>query len=187
MSAYRGLTLLVTGGKNFTINTPGFDFGRARIGGVFPVTIVALVIVFVVIGLIFKYTKFGRRAYAIGDNEEAAYLSGVKIKRNKIYIYTLGGLLMGIASMFVLSRLGSGNSAMGDTFTMQGIAAAVIGGVSMTGGKGNVIGIFLGVLLIGIVNNALNLLRVPSFWQYVILGIIIVVAVFVSNLGKKSR
>lgn len=187
MTVYQGLTLLVTQGKNITVKTAGFDFGRSKIGGVFPITIIALIIVYVVIALVFKYTKFGRRAYAIGNNEEAAYLSGIKIKRNKIYMYTLNGFLLGFAAMFLLSRLGSCNSTMGDSLLMESIAAAVIGGVSMAGGKGNVVGIFLGTLLIGVINNSLNLLRVPSFWQYVILGTIIVLAVFVSNLGKKSR
>ncbi len=187
MTVYQGLTLLITQGKNITIKTEGFNFGRAKIGGVFPVSIIALLAVYIIMGLIFKYTKFGRRAYAIGDNEEAAYLSGVKIKRNKIYMYTLGGFLMGFGSMFVLSRLGSCNSTMGESLLMDAIAAAVIGGVSMAGGKGSAFGIFLGTLLIGVVNNSLNLLRVPSFWQYVIVGAIIVLAVFISNLGKKSR
>ena len=187
MTVYQGLSLLVTGGKNINVDKNiGFNFGRDSIG-VIPIILIALVAVYVIIYLIFKYTKFGRRAYAIGDNEEAAYLTGVKIKRNKIYMYALCGFLMGFAAMFILSRLGGCNSTLGDSYLMNAIAAAVIGGVSMSGGKGEVVGIFIGTLLIGVVNNALNLLRVPSFWQYVVLGLIIVVAVFVSNLGKKRR
>ncbi len=92
-----------------------------------------------------------------------------------------------MAAILLLSRLRSGNASMGDQFLMQAIAAAVIGGVSMSGGKGSVVGIFLGTLLIGIVNNSLNILQVPSFWQYVVLGAIIILAVYVSNLGKKGR
>lgn len=187
MSVYQGLTLLVTDGKNISVDTPGFTFGRSKIGEVFPLPVIFLIVIFVVIFLVFKYTKFGRRVYAVGDNTEAAYLSGIKIKRNKIYIYALNGLLLGIGAMILLSRLGSGNSTMGDNLLMQAIAAAVIGGVSMSGGKGNIWGIFLGTLLIGIISNSLNLLQVPSFYQYVVLGAIIVVAVFISNAGSKKR
>ena len=187
MTVYQGITLLVTGGKNIKVAAADFTFGRDKLGGIFPITIVALILVYVIIGLILKFTKFGRRIYSIGDNEEASYLSGIKIKRNKIYVYTLNGFLLGIAAMFLLSRLGSCNSTMGDSLLMQSIAAAVIGGVSMAGGKGSAIGVFFGTLLIGIISNSLNLLQVPSFWQYVILGTIIVVAVYVSNIGKKMR
>lgn len=185
MTVYQGLCLLVTRGSN--INLSGFSFGREKIGGVVPVNLVVLVIVFIVVGLVFKFSKFGRRAYAIGDNEEAAYLTGIKVNRQKILMYLLEGFLMGFAAMFMLSRLRGCNSTMGEGTLMEAIAAAVIGGVSMSGGKGSVVGIFLGMLLIGVVNNSLNLLQVDSFWKYIIMGAIIVLAVFVSNIGKKSR
>lgn len=187
MSVYQGLTLLVTKGKNIAVNTPGFTFGRDKIADVIPLPVVFLITIFIVIYLVFKYTKFGRRTYAIGNNTEAAYLSGIKIKRNKIFVFALSGLLLGISSMILLSRLGSGNSTMGDSILMQAIAAAVIGGVAMSGGKGNIWGILLGTLLIGIISNSLNLLMVPSFWQYIVLGTIIVAAVFISNAGNKKR
>ncbi len=187
MCVYQGLTLLVTKGKNIAVDTVGFTFGRDKIAGVVPYPVIFLITIFAVIYLVFKYTRFGRRAYAIGNNTEAAYLTGVKIKRNKIFVFSLSGLLLGIAAMILLSRLGSGNSTMGDSILMQAIAAAVIGGVAMSGGKGNVWGILLGTLLIGIISNSLNLLMVPSFWQYVVLGAIIVAAVFISNAGSKKR
>ena len=104
-----------------------------------------------------------------------------------ILMYLLEGFLLGFAAMFMLSRLRGCNSTMGEGTLMEAIAAAVIGGVSMSGGKGSVIGIFLGMLLIGVVNNSLNLLQVDSFWKYIIMGAIIVLAVFVSNIGKKKR
>lgn len=187
MSVYQGLTLLVTKGKNIAVDTVGFTFGRDKIAGVIPYPVIFLISIFAVIYLVVKYTKFGRRTYAIGNNTEAAYLTGVKIKRNKIFVFALSGLLLGVAAMILLSRLGSGNSTMGDSMLMQAIAAAVIGGVAMSGGKGNVWGILLGTLLIGIISNSLNLLMVPSFWQYIVLGAIIVAAVFISNAGSKKR
>jgi ribose transport system permease protein len=186
MSVYKGLTLLVTGGMNLPAAS-GFDFGRTRLGGVIPVPVLFLMAVFVVIFFVLKFTKFGRRVYAIGNNTEAAYLSGIKIKRNKIYVYALNGGLLGVAAMIMLSRLSSANSVMGDDLLMEAIAAAVIGGVSMAGGRGSIWGVFFGTVLIGVISNALNLLSVASFYQYIVLGAIIVGAVFISNMGSKNR
>ncbi len=186
MSVYNGLTLLLTGGSN--LPTSGdFTFGRDKVFEIVPVPVLCLAAVFVAMFFLLKFTKFGRRAYAIGNNTEAAYLSGIKIKRNKIYVYALNGGLLGVAAMILLSRLSSANSVMGDSLLMEAIAAAVIGGVSMSGGRGSIWGVFLGTVLIGVISNALNLLSVASFYQYIVLGAIIVGAVFISNMGSKSR
>ena len=126
--------------------------------------------------------------YAIGNNEEAAFLSGVKIKRNKLFGYALNGGLVGLAAMISFSRLASANTIMGDSILMEALAAAVVGGVSMSGGRGSMWGVLLGTVLIGVINNALNLLAVDSFYQYIVLGAIIVGAVFISNIGSaRSR
>ncbi len=186
MSVYQGLTLLVTHGNNLPASE-GFTFGRDKLFEFIPIPVLFLITVFVVMFLVLKFTKFGRRAYAIGNNTEAAYLSGIKIRRNKMYIYMLNGGLLGIAAMILLSRINSGNSVMGDSLLMQAIAAAVIGGVSLSGGRGSIWGAFLGTVLIGVISNSLNLLGVESFYQYIVLGAIIVGAVFVSNVGTKNR
>lgn len=186
MSVYKGITLLVTGGANLKI-AEGFTFGRTKIFDTIPLPVIILVIMFLLFYFMLKYTRFGRRIYAIGSNSEAAYLSGIKINRNKIYIYTLNAFILGIGAMVLLSRLGSGNSIMGDSIMLEAIAGAVIGGVVMSGGRGSVWGVFLGVLLIGIISNSLNLLRVPSFIQYVTIGVIIVGAVFISNIGGTKK
>lgn len=186
MGVYQGMTLLVTGGNNLPAASD-FTFGRDKVFEVVPIPVLFLIAIFVIVFLVLKFTKFGRRAYAIGNNTEAAYLSGIKIKRNKIYVYTLNGALLGVAAMILLSRQSSGNSVMGESILMQAIAAAVIGGVSMAGGKGSIWGVFLGTVLIGVISNSLNLLNVASFYQYIVLGAIIVGAVFVSNMGSKSR
>jgi len=186
MTVYQGLTLFVTGGNNLHSDET-FSFGRDKVFETIPVPVFFLIAIFVIMFLILKFTKFGRRAYAIGNNTEAAYLSGIKIKRNKIFVYMLNGTLLGVAAMILLSRLNSGNALMGDSLLMQGIAAAVIGGVSLSGGRGSIWGVFLGTLLIGVISNSLNLLGVPSFASQVVLGAIIVGAVFASNIGSKSR
>jgi len=186
MSVYNGFTLIVTKGTNVTAS-PDFIFARERIADVIPIPVIFLICIFIIMYLVLKYFKFGRRIYAIGNNQEAAYLSGIKINRNKIFIYTLNGFLLGIAAMIILSRLSAANSTTGDALLMSAIAAAVIGGVSMAGGRGSIWGIFLGTVLIGIISNALNLLNVDSFYQYIVLGAIIVGAVFISNLGSRNR
>ncbi len=186
MSVYKGITLMVTGGANLKI-AEGFTFGRTKIFDTVPLPGIILVVMFLLLYFMLKYTRFGRRIYAIGSNSEAAYLSGIKINRNKIYIYALNALILGIGAMVLLSRLGSGNSIMGDSIMLEAIAGAVIGGVVMSGGRGSVWGVFLGVLLIGIISNSLNLLRVPSFIQYVTIGVIIVGAVFISNIGGGKK
>ena len=186
MSVYKGFTLLVTGGMNLSAASD-FTFGRDKIGEVLPIPVICLIAVFVALFLILRFTKFGRRAYAIGNNTEAAYLSGIKIKRNKVYVYTLNGALLAFAAMIMLSRISSANAVLGDELLMQAIAAAVIGGVSMAGGRGSIWGVFLGTVLIGVISNSLNLLKVESFYQYIVLGAIIVGAVFVSNMGSKNR
>jgi ribose/xylose/arabinose/galactoside ABC-type transport system permease subunit len=186
MSVYQGLTLLVTGGNNLHA-ADSFSFGRDKIFDAVPIPVLFLITIFIIVFMILKFTKFGRRAYAIGNNSEAAYLSGIKIKRNKIYIYTLNGALLGVAAMIMLSRQSSGNATMGDSLLMQAIAAAVIGGVSMSGGRGSIWGVFLGTVLIGVISNSLNLLGVPAFLSQIVLGAIIVGAVFVSNVGSKNR
>lgn len=186
MSVYKGITLMVTGGANLKI-AEGFTFGRTKIFNTVPVPGIILILMFLLLYFMLKYTKFGRRIYAIGSNPEAAYLSGIKINRYKIYIYVLNSFILGIGAMVLLSRLGSGNSIMGDSIMLEAIAGAVIGGVVMSGGRGSVWGVFLGVLLIGIISNSLNLLRVPSFIQYVAIGAIIVGAVFISNIGGVKK
>lgn len=185
MSLYKGLSLLVSGGMNLDVYE-GFSFGRDKIADIFPVPVICLCAVFIAVFLILRFTIFGRRVYAIGNNAEAAFVSGIKVKRNRIYHYTICGGLLGFASMILTSRLSSANSLMGDELLMEAIAATVIGGVSMSGGRGSVWGVFLGAILIGIVSNSLNLLSVAPFYQHIILAVIIVGAVFVSNLGSKS-
>ena len=186
MSLYKGFSLLVSGGMNLDVYE-SFTFGRDKIAEFLPVPVVCLCIVFIAVFLLLRFTIFGRRAYAIGNNAEAAFISGIKVKRNKIYHYTISGGLLGFAAMILTSRLSSANSAMGDELLMEAIAATVIGGVSMSGGRGSVWGVFLGAILIGIVSNSLNLLSVAPFYQHIVLAVIIIGAVFVSNLGTKSH
>lgn len=186
LSIYQGGALLVTRGVIVnvpaTVNLPG-----SGSVGFFPITIIILLAVFLVAYFILNRTRFGRRLYAMGGNEEAAYCSGINVNLYKVFIYGIAGLLVGLASLMLIVRLGSSNALMGSGYELRGIAAAVIGGVNLSGGKGSIAGVFLGVFLLVIISNALNLLGVNPYFQTMVLGAIIVFAVIISNLAERRN
>ncbi len=186
LSIARGLTMLWTGG--FPITRLGDGFGYMGSGHLFgipmPVWIsAALVAVFMVI---MKRTRFGRHVYAVGGNERAATLSGLNVNRIKLLVYTLGGALAGVAGLLVTARLDSATPNAGLSYELDSIAAVVIGGTSLNGGRGTIMGTVLGCLIIGVLNNGLVLLEVSPFWQQVIKGLVILIAVAVDKMGVKK-
>jgi ribose/xylose/arabinose/galactoside ABC-type transport system permease subunit len=183
MSVYQGLAFIVTNGRNVGLIGQFQFLGRGNIAGV-PVPVVFFVVVSIVMLLVLRYTKFGRNIYAIGGNEEAAFLAGIRLTVYKPLIYTINGGIVGLAAVILLSRVGGSNALMGLGFEMQAIAAVAIGGVTLSGGRGTVQGAFLGVLLLGIIGNGLNLMNVPNWYQYLVLGALIVGAVVLGNLNK---
>ncbi|MFO1477224.1 MAG: ribose ABC transporter permease [Verrucomicrobiota bacterium] len=185
LSIARGLTMLWTGG--FPITRLGDSFGfmgsGVWLGIPMPVWIsAALVALFV---FLMKRTRFGRNVYAVGGNEKAARLSGLNVNRIKLLVYTLGGLLSGVAGLLVTARLDSATPNAGLSYELDSIAAVVIGGTSLNGGRGTITGTVLGCLIIGVLNNGLVLLEVSPFWQQVIKGVVILVAVAVDKMGVK--
>lgn len=187
LSIARGLTMLWTGG--FPITGLGDSFGHLGIG-VFlgmplPVWIMlALTAVFVVAT---KRTRFGRHLYAVGGNERAARLTGLNVSGIKIAVYTLAGALAGVAGLIVTARLDSAQPNAGFGYELDSIAAVVIGGTSLAGGRGSVTGTVLGCLIIGVLNNGLFLLNVSPFWQQVIKGVVILLAVALDRLNNRNR
>jgi ribose transport system permease protein len=186
LSVARGLTMLWTGG--FPINQLGDEFaymGTGRLWGVpVPVWIAgALVVISMVV---MKRTRFGRQVYAVGGNERAATLSGLNVNRIKTLVYTIGGGLAGVAGLLVTSKLNSAQPNAGMSYELDSIAAVVIGGTSLNGGRGTIIGTVLGCLIIGVLNNGLVLLGVSAMWQQVIKGLVILVAVAVDKMGSKQ-
>jgi ribose transport system permease protein len=131
-------------------------------------------------------TVLGRYTYAIGSNEEASALSGISVRKWKIVIYTLGGLFIGLAGVMISARLGSAQPATGMGYELQAIAAVVIGGTSLSGGKGTIVGTVIGALIISVLNNGLQLLSTAPEWQGVILGVVILVAVYADLIRKKG-
>lgn len=185
MSVYQGIALIIPNGNNIYLQGRFGWFGTYKLGGVVPLPVIYFFVLTVVAYLVTRYTQFGRKLYAIGSNPEAAFLAGINLDLNRIIAYGISGLLASFTSLIVISRIGQSQPAMGISYALETIAAAVIGGVSLSGGKGSIPGVFLGVILLGLIRNSLNILRVPSFYQYVMLGVVIIVAVTLSNLGRR--
>ena len=182
----RGLTMLWTGG--FPVTGLGDSFAFIGTGWLLGVPMPVWITVFVVaFGMILtNKTKLGKYIYAIGGNEKAAYLSGINVKKVKMIVYSLGGLMAGIGGMIVTARLDSAQPNAGLTYELDAIAAVVIGGTSLYGGRGTIIGTVLGALLIGVLNNGLVLLNVSPFWQQVIKGLVILLAVILDRLQAED-
>ncbi len=182
----RGLTMLWTGG--FPISGLGNDMAYIGTGwflGIpMPVWISAIVVLIAII--ITNRTKLGRYIYAIGGNEKAAELSGLKIRKIKLIVYSVAGALAAFGGIIVTSRLDSAQPNAGTGFELDSIAAVVIGGTSLSGGKGTIMGTVQGALIIGILNNGLVLLNVSPFWQQVIKGLVILLAVVIEKFNKKE-
>jgi ribose transport system permease protein len=187
LSIARGLTMLWTGG--FPVTGLGDDFGRLGTGHALgipmPVWIsAALVALFIVVT---RRTRFGRHLYAVGGNERAATLSGLAVPRIKLMVYTLGGGLAAVAGLLVTARLDSATPNAGLGYELDSIAAVVIGGTSLSGGRGSILGTVLGCLIIGVLNNGLFLLDVSPFWQQVVKGFVILAAVAIDKASKAER
>lgn len=183
LSVYQGIALIIPNGNNIYLQGKFGWFGTYRVAGIIPLPVIYFVVITIIAYLVMRFTKYGRRLYSIGGNSEAAYLAGINLDINRIIAYAVSGLLSAFTSLIVISRIGQSQPAMGVSYPLEAIAAAVIGGVALSGGRGTIPGVFLGVILLGLIRNSLNILRVPSFYQYVMLGAVIIIAVTLSNLG----
>lgn len=183
----RGLTMLWTGGYPISSLGTSFDFiGTGWFLGIpVPVWISGLIVVAALI--LTKKTRLGRYIYAIGGNENAAKLSGININKIKIAVYTLAGALAAIGGIIVTSRLDSAQPNAGISYELDAIAAVVIGGTSLSGGRGSIWGTVLGAVIIGVLNNGLVLLNVSPFWQQVVKGMVILLAVIIDKANTKSE
>jgi ribose transport system permease protein len=187
LSIARGLTYLWTGGLPITGLDPAFDsLGSGFLLGIpLPVWMVAALTVLA--SLLTTQTPFGRHLYAVGGSERAAYLTGLSVRKIKIYVYVLAGALSALAGVIVTARLDSAQPNAGLGYELDGIAAVVIGGTSLSGGQGSVWGTVLGCLIIGVLNNGLALLDVSPFWQQVIKGVVIILAVVLDRWGARQE
>ncbi|MFD0693715.1 ABC transporter permease [Paenibacillus sp. GCM10027628] len=187
MTAARGAALLYSGGRPIGNLSEPFQFiGQGDLLGI-PVPIIIFVVVCIVSSVLLNKTKFGNYVYAIGGNEQAAVIAGVNVDKFKILIYTYAGLLSGLAGIIVTSRIASGQPTAGLNYELDAIAAAVIGGTSLSGGIGTIRGTVIGALIIAVMNNSLDLLNVSSYWQQIVKGLIIVTAVYFDSRKNKRK
>lgn len=183
MTIFRGATLVFTDGKPVTGLSDSVAFQMMGKGYFFfiPVPVIIMLVVFGVLYFILHNTVIGRRVYAVGGNEEAATLSGVKSDRIKILVYSLTGMLAVLAGIILTSRLNSAQPTAGTMYELDAIAAVVIGGTSLMGGRGRISGTLIGALIIGVISNGLNLLNVSSFYQQIVKGAVILFAVMLDR------
>jgi inositol transport system permease protein len=196
MSIARGLAYIYTGdGRPFSDLKPEYNYlGQGYLfadpekpmSGI-PLPVVLFIGVALIATFILSYTKFGRYVYAIGGNEVAARVSGIRIPRVTIIIYTISGLLAGLAGILWSARTGSGNSTLGTGIELDAITAVIVGGTSFKGGIGKIWGTVVGALLIGTINNGLDLMNVSPFWQIVVKGCIIIVAIIIDERKNSTK
>lgn len=186
MTIVRGISLLVTNGiPIFGLSKSMINLANGTFLGI-PNLIYYLLAVFIVGVFILNHTVFGRHLYAVGGNEISANSSGIHVNFVKLAAYSISGFCAGLAGLLTVSRITSGNPTTGEGYEMNAIAAAVIGGVSMSGGKGGLVGTIIGALLIGVVQNGLDILGISAYYQKVIQGLIIMVAVFIDIRNSKN-
>jgi ribose transport system permease protein len=187
MSIYRGFALIYTDGKPIY----GIDkaFRTAFAGTAFgvPMPVLIALAIALLAYLLVRFTTLGEQIIAVGGNEEAARLSGVDVDRIKVTVYAISGVLSGIAGFILVARIGAAEPIGGNGFELQAIGAAVIGGASLFGGEGNPLGSLVGALTLGGMRNGLTLLNVPSFWQFVATGVVVILAVLADQVTRKRR
>ncbi len=188
MTLVRGYILVFTDGKPIGIEASKNADILASIGSGYilgiPIPIYITALVFIIAYYILKHTRFGRYVYAMGGNEEATKLSGINVARVKIFVYALSGALAALAGIIVTARLSSAQPQAGSGYELDAIAAVVLGGTSLSGGTGNIFGTIVGALIIGILNNALNLMDVSSYYQLLAKGLVILIAVLLDRKNK---
>ena len=186
-SICRGAAYLLANGSPVTTTNRSFgSFGTGSLGPI-PYPVIYMAIVLVLDYFLLNKTRTGRHIYAVGGNETSARFSGININKIKILVWTISGAMAGFCGVVLAARMSSGQPATGEGYETDAIAAAVLGGTSFFGGTGTVGGLVIGVLIIGIISNGLNLMHVNSYWQYVLKGVIIIVAVYMDMMKQKRQ
>lgn len=177
VSIIRGVTLVMTNASPMPISNAAFKFiGQGTLLGI-PFPIYITLILAIITAFVMNKTVFGRYVYAIGGNERSAVVAGIQVKKVKISVYMVSGFLAAFTAIIYTSRLSSGVPSLGNGFEMDAITAAVIGGASLAGGQGHIWGTMIGAVIIGILNNALNLLNINSYFQDIVKGVVVLLAV----------
>lgn len=187
MTIFRGLTLVYMDGRPISGPKENFAFqflGKGQVFGI-PFQVILFLIVYIVLSTLLNKTSHGRKIFAVGGNEKASFISGIKIDKVKILVYVISALMAVVSGLVLTSRLNSAQPTAGSAYEMDAIAAVVLGGTSMTGGSGSLTGTLIGILILGVLNNGLNLLGVSSFYQQIVKGVVILIAVLIDRKRNK--
>jgi ribose/xylose/arabinose/galactoside ABC-type transport system permease subunit len=192
MGIFRGIALVISEGRSiygFPRSFNDFFAGRIPLGGdiELPIAVIIAALIAALFWFILTQTRLGKYTIAIGGNEETARVAGIPVQRYKIGLYMLSGLLTGVAGALLLARLNSGDPTFGGLFELNAIAAVVMGGTRLSGGQGSIGGTIVGALVISLVQNGMNIFNVPSYWQQVVIGAVIVFAVVLDQLRRTTR
>jgi ribose transport system permease protein len=188
MTIFRGLALIYSSGKTILITNANYNLiGRHYLFGAVPIPLLIMVIMFVMSALVLKYTTFGRKVYSVGGNEQASYLAGIAVEKTRFLIYVIIGVCGGMGGIMLSSQSGAGIPSAAGTINMEVISAVILGGTSLSGGKGKITGTILGVLILSTLGNGLNMLSVPSFYQEVIRGIVLIAAVVFDTMKNTKE
>jgi len=185
LGAWRGATLLWSDGQPISSFSDDFKFWGQGFIGPLPVPVIFFVAMVIIGHVILKYTQYGRWIYALGGNPEASRLSGLNVKALTTSVYVISGFCAGLAGFLLTSRLNSAEQVAGQGYELQAIAAVVIGGTSLFGGQGGMVGTLIGAMLIGVLNNGLVILNVSPYYQQIVIGAIIVLSVYIDQLAKQ--
>lgn len=188
LSMARGMVWILTKGWPITDIPESFIvIGQGTVLGL-PLPLLILAAVAILAYIVLKYLPFGRRVYAIGGNERATELSGINVRRIKLMVYTISNILASITGIILVARFSSAQASVGETWELDAIAAAVIGGTSLAGGKGSVLGVLIGAAIMGVIRNGLVLMKVSVYWQQFIIGLVIVLAAIIDIVrNRKGR
>jgi ribose transport system permease protein len=182
----RGLAYILAHGQPISVNSSAFTaLGTGQFLGHIPWSILVMVVIVAIFAIVLTRTRYGRYVFALGGNEEAARLAGINVARTKTLVYVISGGCAAVAGLLLMARFASGSPSTGTGYELQAIAAVVVGGTSLTGGRGSVIGTFFGALLIGVLNNVMNLINIESYTQQIVLGVVILLAVILDQLRRR--
>ena len=183
MSVIRGFAYVYSDGVSHGIVSESFEFlGRGRLAFGIPVPIVTMLLIYGLVWFVMRYTNLGNYVYAIGDNAQASRLAGVNVKLWRYVVYILGGIFASLAGLISASMMGAALPRAGMGYELNVIAAVILGGASLKGGIGNVVGTLLGVLIMGTLNNGFTLLNIPAFYQMIAQGLVLIMAVFIDQV-----
>ena len=188
LTVLQAITLLITGGYPQGGSTSDFYnfFGKGTIGGVFPVSILVFFILTALAAVLMQKTLFGRRVYYMGSNREAARLAGVEVNKHRIISYVISGLCAAMAAIVLTGRINGATSKMGHNFEFDAMTAIVVGGISLAGGKGNMINMLIGVFIMATIGNGMNILGIQTEQQYIVRGLVLIIAVLVDVLRSRK-